>query len=393
MMGAAPDGSEAPSCANGQAPGPAVGIGGHLRASAAQSTNSMDIPDSIIGPDDLILVTGASGFIGSRVVAGLLQHGFRRIRCFARPFADLTALEERIRDWRAGAEVDVCRGNLLVPDDCDRAARGVAVIYHLAAGTGEKSFPDAFANSVVATRNLLAAVARQENLRRFVSMSSFAVYSNRRKPHGRLLDESCPVEAEPHLRGEAYCYAKTRQDQLVEEYGRTRRIPFVLIRPGVVYGPGKPAITGRVGLGTFGIFLHVGGSNPIPFTYVENCAEAIALAGVKPGVDNEVFNVVDDGLPTSRQFLRGYKRQVRRFRSIYLPGFASYLFCWAWELYSRWSYGQLPPVYNRRMWHAYWKRTRYTNDKLKSRLGWTPRVSTAEGLSRFYAACREARPS
>jgi len=156
----------------------------------------------------------------------------------------------------------------------------------------------------------------------------------------------------------------------------------------VVYGPGKNAITGRVGLGTFGIFLHLGGSNPIPFTYVDNCAEAVALAGLKPGVENEVFNVVDDDPPTSRQFLRGYKKNVRSFRSIRLPHFVSYLLCWSWELYSRWSHGQLPPVYNRRTWHAYWKRTRYTNEKLKGRLGWTPKVSTSEGLERFYAACR-----
>ena len=58
----------------------------------------------------------------------------------------------------------------------------------------------------------------------------------------------------------------------------------------------------------FGIFLHLGGSNPIPFTYVDNCADAIVLAGLTPGVDGEVFNVVDDNLPTSRQFLRLYKQ-------------------------------------------------------------------------------------
>ena len=49
------------------------------------------------------------------------------------------------------------KGNLLSSEDCAAATKDVAVIFHLAAGTGEKSFPDAFMNSVVTTRNLLEA--------------------------------------------------------------------------------------------------------------------------------------------------------------------------------------------------------------------------------------------
>ena len=69
------------------------------------------------------------------------------------------------------------------------------------------------------------------------------------------------------------------------------------MRPGAVYGPGKSQLTGRIGIDTFGVFLHLGGSNQIPFTYVDNCAEAIILAGLVQGVDGEVFNVVDDESP------------------------------------------------------------------------------------------------
>jgi nucleoside-diphosphate-sugar epimerase len=264
----------------------------------------------------------------------------------------------------------------------------VAVIYHLAAGTGEKSFPDAFMNSVLTTRNLLDAALGHGCLRRFVNVSSFAVYTNRNKPNRGLLDESCPIEAHPERRGEAYCYAKVKQDELVLGYGTKHGIPYVLVRPGSVYGPGQGGITGRVGSGAFGIFLHLGGRNVIPFTYVDNCADAIVLAGIRQGVDREILNVVDDDLPTSRQFLRLYKRHVRPFRSIPVPRLVSYLLCSAWEKYSGWSEGQLPPVFNRRAWHAYWKGSRYTNAKLKALLGWAPGVTTAEGLRRYFESCK-----
>src|SRR5262249_19775554 len=145
------------------------------------------------------------------------------------------------------AGIEVMRGNLLSREDCERATRDVAVIYHLAAGTGEKSFPDAFMNSVVTTRNLLDALLRHGCLRRLVNVSSFAVCTNRGKPQRSLLDESCPVEENAELRGDAYCFAKVKQDQLVMDYGKKHNIPYVLVRPGAVYGPGKKQITGRVG--------------------------------------------------------------------------------------------------------------------------------------------------
>ena len=49
----------------------------------------IDGGESIIGPDDPILITGATGFIGARVVQSLLDRGFRNLRCFARPSSDV----------------------------------------------------------------------------------------------------------------------------------------------------------------------------------------------------------------------------------------------------------------------------------------------------------------
>lgn len=346
--------------------------------------------DFIIGQDDRILVTGATGFIGSRLVANLLHRGFRNLRCLARP-STTSARVDGLSDAGAAGRVEIIRGNLLSREDCNAATKDVAVIFHLAAGRGEKSFPDAFMNSVVTTRNLLEASMQHKCLKRFVNVSSFAVYTNTEKPRWRMLDESCPVETRPELRGDAYCFAKLKQDEIVAEYRRKFGIPCVIVRPGVVYGPGNEAIHGRIGIGTFGFFLHLGGSNVIPFTYVDNCVDAIALAGLHKGTDGEVFNIVDDDLPTSRQFLRLYKQQVRQFKSIYVPHILSYALCYAWERYSAWSEGQLPPAFDRKRWNANWRKTHYSNAKLKE-IGWIPKVPTAEGLRCYFKACRIGGP-
>jgi nucleoside-diphosphate-sugar epimerase len=343
----------------------------------------------VIKPDDLILITGASGFIGSRLLQTLCERGFRNLRCLVRPSSNLANIE-RIVKSQHGAQIEILKGNLLSRVDCERAAKDAAVVYHLAAARGEKSFADAFMNSVVTTRNLMDACLDGSRLIRFVNVSSFAVYSNRQKRRGRLLDEGCPIETDPQSPSDAYSFAKIKQEQIVAEYGQKHELRYVIVRPGYVYGPGNLGISGRVGIATFGVFLHLGGSNAIPLTYVDNCADAIALAGSQSGIDGEVFNIVDDDLPSSRGFLRMYKKHVRGFASVYVPHVFSYALCYLWEGYSAWSQGQLEAVYNRKKWHAYWKKTRYSNEKIKVYLGWGPRVSTAEALRRYFQSCAEA---
>lgn len=349
----------------------------------------MENNDRLIKSDDKILVTGAAGFIGKRVVASLLEYGFTNIRCLVRPASDPERLYTLLGIQSGDDRLEIFEGNLLSSKDCVNMSKDAKVIYHLAAGRGEKSFPSAYLNSVVTTRNLLEACLEYGCLKRFVNMSSFTVYTNCDKFHGRVLDESCPVEQRPSLRGSPYCFAKVKQEEMVMEYGRKHNLPYTIIRPGVVYGPGNEQIHGRVGTGTFGVFLHMGGSNKVPLSYVDNCADAMVLAGIVKGVDGEVFNVVDDDLPSSRLFLRLYKKQVKRFASIYVPHLLSYVLCMLWEKYSDWSEGQLSKNYNRKDWHNTWKRTIYKNEKLKQRLGWRQKVPTGDGLNKYFESCRE----
>ena len=83
--------------------------------------------DTIIGFDDPILITGANGFVGRKVVTKMLACGYRNIRCLVRSplgAAALSALTAAYDQTR----VEVIVGNLLSKADCDRAAKGARVV-------------------------------------------------------------------------------------------------------------------------------------------------------------------------------------------------------------------------------------------------------------------------
>jgi len=336
----------------------------------------------IINPKDPILITGSTGFIGIKLVETLVEYGFRNLRCFVRPSSNITLLN-KIADSKDQVTINIIKGNLISREDCLSATKEIALVFHLATESS-KSFAGVYMGTVIPTRNLLEAILQNGNLKRFVNVSSIAVYMSRNIPRGGILDETCKIDDEPEKRFDAYAYGKVKQDELLLDYYRKYDIPFVIVRPGAVYGPGKIGITGRVGIDTFGIFLHMGGRNIIPISYVDNCAEAIALSGITKHIEGEVFNIVDDELPTSRQFLNMYKKNVCSFFSLYVPYSIAFALCYLWEKYAGWSHGQIPPVFNRRRCINDWRGKRYSNEKMKRLLGWKQKASFQDATRRYF---------
>jgi nucleoside-diphosphate-sugar epimerase len=330
-----------------------------------------------------ILVTGAGGFLGKAIVERLLAHGETDLRCMLRDPSKARGLEQ-IASRYPEAKLEFVTVNLRNLAEIGRAVSGCEIVIHAAAAL-KGSPAEMFMDSVVASRNLLEAVVNEVRPIRVVLVSSFGAMGVAEMRRGAMVDESAPLERHPEQR-DVYSHSKLRQEQLFWEYREKYGFELVVLRPGVIYGPGGGHFSNRVGLSLFGRFLHLGGNNLLPLTYVDNCAEAIVVAALYPGANGQIYNVVDD-LVTSKQYLSLYKDRVKPVRSVPVPYFALMWGSRMVERYSERSRGQLPAIFTPYKTRAMWGGNQFSNAKLKS-IGWRPLISTHEGLERAFAAFR-----
>lgn len=322
-----------------------------------------------------VCVTGATGFLGRRLVRALVEDGLT-VRCLLRETSDPAPLMESI-PIEQQPQIEIVRGSLsdarFLLDQLD----GIDAVYHLAAamrGDGET-----MKKETVEPTHCLIKAALERQVGRFVLVSSIGVYGTRELSPGSLLDELAPLEPHPEWR-DPYTFSKVLQEQAAWEAYETSGLPLVVVRPGVIYGPGRSPLSSRMGLSVGPLLLHSGGKHPLPYIYVENCARAIKQAGVVPGIEGEAFNVVDDQLPTTRTILRTVNAHGRRVCAVPVPMaalgtlgslYAAFIGS-AGRSRSRVRYSH----------RALWKPMRYCNAKARHRLNWEPGISTEEALER-----------
>ncbi|HEX2919453.1 MAG TPA: NAD(P)-dependent oxidoreductase, partial [Edaphobacter sp.] len=232
-----------------------------------------------------ILITGAGGFLGKAIVERLLAHGQNDIRCMLRDTSKARGLEAIAARYPA-ARLEFVTVNLRNLGEIAPAVSGCEMVIHAAAAL-KGSPAEMFMDSVVASRNLLEAVVNELRPIRVVLVSSFGAMGVAELPRGGMVNENTPLERHPERR-DVYSHSKLRQEQLFWEYSAKYGFELVVLRPGVIYGPGGGHFSNRVGLKLFGRFLHLGGNNLLPLTYVDNCAEAIVVAALTPSAAGQV---------------------------------------------------------------------------------------------------------
>ena len=199
----------------------------------------------------------------------------------------------------------------------------------------------------------------------------------------KILDESTPIEDSPEKR-DPYTHAKIIQEQIAWQKYKNNKLPLVIIRPGVIFGPPVNILSSRIGLSIMGVFLHLGRGNILPLTFKDNCADAIIKAAFVENIEGEVFHITDDNLPTSRQLLKRYKKEVKSIKSVYIPYLVLKFIGSLNEWYSKKYNNHFPPVFTDYKVSSIWKGHKYSNKKAKQLLVWNPPVSMEKGLDQTF---------
>jgi len=320
-----------------------------------------------------ILLTGVTGFIGHRVAERLLQEKRGAVRGLARDPAKARTL--------AGMGMEVVAGDLRDLASLERAVEGCGVVINCAAQVAAVAERRAFQDSNVAgTENLLRASAAA-GIRRFVHLSSVAVFGL--AVSGEVHDHSPRRHS-----GDSYCDTKLDSEEIVLRYHREGRVPVTVLRPSIVYGPGSTHWTviplKRIKKGK--MFVLDGGRGLLNFVYIDNLVDAILLTAEDDRALGETF-IVNDGVTTWRQFYDAYARMAGRKPVPSVPLWQARLWVHYRNLLAavrRETYRIPPNGLGFLTTTAVFRQTH-----IEETLGFRSRVSLEEGLRRTEAWCRQ----
>lgn len=248
--------------------------------------------------DDLILITGAGGFIGGGMVAELRRQGYRRIRA-----VDIKPLDEW---YQVFSDADNRVLDLNLKENCERAAEGATDVYNFAANMGGMGFIEnnkaLCMLSVLINTHMLQA-AQQAGVKRFFYSSSACVYNGEKQTDADnpgLKEE----DAYPALAEDGYGWEKLFSERMCrhfhEDYGMYVRVA----RFHNVYGPhgtwdggrekAPAAICRKViqakATGKHEIVIWGDGTRTRSFMYIDDC-----ILGVRKIMDSAILEPINLG--------------------------------------------------------------------------------------------------
>lgn len=241
-----------------------------------------------------ILVTGAAGFVGSRLVERLREQG-RPTHALIRDGGKAPQLEA------LGARV--FRGDVTLTDSLTPAVAGCSAVIHCAVGGSD--LEQARAVNVRGTENVLTAAA-SAGARRIVHVSSVVAHGRKWPP---VLTEAKPLE----LSGDPYAVTKAEAEQAAERIAQRTGLQLAIVRPTIVYGPGSGRILAelsRVAYERIKMLNH--GRGYLNMIYVDDLVDGMILALDSSASAGESFLMSGDPAVSWREYLECLAAMCRK---------------------------------------------------------------------------------
>lgn len=313
-----------------------------------------------------VLVTGATGFTGGHLARALKRRG-NRVRALVRP-------SSKHIDALAGDGIEPVEGQLMCAEDVQRAVKGAATIYHIAAAYREARHSDRyyFQVNVDGTRHVLDAACR-EGTERVVHCSTVGV-------HGKV--KNIPAnEIAPMNPGDSYQQSKLEGERVAQQ-AFANGMPGAIFRPTGIYGPGDMRflkLFSTIHSGRFCMF----GSGQVLYhlTFIDDLVDGIICCGEHANARGQVYILAGPRYTSLNELVALMATALDR------PAPSGHLPLWPLLGTARiceWicrPMGIEPPLYRRRC-DFFCKDRAFSSEKAMREIGYQPKVDLAEGLKR-----------
>lgn len=324
------------------------------------------------------LVSGATGFLGSHLLAKLRGKGFR-VRALARRTSDIAGL------IRSG--VDICEGDVADRQSLRRTMAGQQFVFHTAGKVSDwGSRQEFWQANVEGTANVISA-CREAGVKRLIHVSSLTVLGLPRS--GARVDEKTPLD--DSIR-DFYTSSKIAGERLVREAHGGGGLETVVIRPGVIWGPGDTTILPRLAaLLRRGQLVFIGrGANQLGLSHVENLSQGLILAALTPLAAGQIYHLTDGEEITARAAFCALAVVLGvpppRFA---LPFPVVYFLAAFLERAARLRHAATPPALTRYGVRLVACDSRYDISKAQNELGYRPMLTFRQGIATLIPTVEE----
>ncbi len=250
----------------------------------------------------MILITGASGFVGSHLAEELSKKE-KKIRVLVKDgnLGNINGFSDEIKK-----KIEIVNGNLLDKASLLKALNGIDKVFHLAAIGRPMNIPKQmyFDVNFQGTKNLLEA-CKENKVKKIIHISTISVF-------GFSRDRTALNENSPKLPVSDYGESKKMGEEFAIEFCRKNKINLVIVRPPMVFGPRDTQFLKLFRLINTGFFpLLKKGKAKIEFCYVKNLVNGILLAD-KHGKNLEAYNISDGKIYTIKEVFSEIARQENK---------------------------------------------------------------------------------
>ena len=262
-----------------------------------------------------VLVFGGTGFIGQELIRQLLDAGY----CVRAVIHRSGSVLEEIDSDR----LEIVRGDMGSKTDLKRLMSGIDFVFHLARAHVQ-TWDDYLRRDVEPTR-LIAETCIESKVKRLIYTGTIASYYT--GANAGTITEQTPLDRLIERR-DYYSRAKATAESILMEMHRTKKLPVVIFRPGIVVGSHGTPFHWGVGMWTDEGLCQVwgDGENKLPFVLVSDVAAALVRATQVPEIEGRSYNLVDLPLLSARDYLAELQRCTGTVLDVrYRPIFQFYL--------------------------------------------------------------------